>query len=127
MTASKPLPPMGEDPSIVKGQQVRAGYNAGLQAIRENRSLNELQVAEQVVAARENTNSQLSTLFVDLQKRRQARLDVLETLVPLGPAIPAGASAADTAVLHQAFRSGPLADESSLRSSRRGSLGNRLT
>lgn len=105
MTTAKPLPPMGQDPSIVEGQEVRAQFLALVPSIRQNQSLNNLAAAEQITAEWNKTNEKLGELFQDLQRRRQARLDALETTVPLGPAIPAGASAADSAVLHQAFRS----------------------
>jgi hypothetical protein len=104
-TATKPLPPMGEDPSIVKGQQIRHEFPPQAQSIRSDRSLTDLQAAEQVVDLWTRTNDKLTELYRDLQRRRQARLDALETLVPLGPAVPSDASAADAAVLHQAFRS----------------------
>jgi hypothetical protein len=104
MTATKPLPPMGEDPSVVEGQQVRNDFTSQAQSIRSNRSLTDLQVAEQVVGLWTRTNDKLAELYQDLQARRQARLDSLESLVPLGPAVPADASPADAAVLHQAFR-----------------------
>jgi hypothetical protein len=104
MTTTKPLPPMGQDPSILKGQQIRNEFAPHAQSIRANRSLTDLQVAEQVVDLWTRTNETLSELYQDLQRRRQARLDALENLVPLGPAIPADASAADRAVLHQSFR-----------------------
>lgn len=101
---TKPLPPMGQDPSIIEGQHVRAGFTPRMQGIRQNRSLTNLQVAEEVVNLWTEVNTKLQTLYVDLQTRRRARLESLEGLVPLGPAVPDGASPADVAVIQQAFR-----------------------
>jgi hypothetical protein len=101
---TKPLPPPNEDPSIVKGQQLRAEFTPTVQRTRTDSRLSNLQVAEQVAAFWETTNTQLAALFRNLQARRQARIATLETVVPLGPAIPAGSTAADTVVLQQAFR-----------------------
>lgn len=101
---SAPLPPMGQDPSVLAGQQVRADFTTNGQAIRQNVSLNDLQVAEQIVALWESSNTKLASQYEDLQSRRRARLAALDTVVPLGPAIPANASPADAAVLQQAFR-----------------------
>lgn len=101
---TKPLPPMGQDPSIVRGQEVRAEFVAAAQSTRQDRRLTNRQVAEQIVAAWESANSTLANLYEDLQNRRNARLEDLESVVPIGPAIPAGASPADVVVIQQAFR-----------------------
>lgn len=99
-----PLPPIAQDPSIVRGQQIKAAFTPSIQNVRKNRSLDQLAVAEEITRIWETSNAELAKLYTDLQNRRQARIQVLETLVPLGPAIPAGASAADTALLQQTFR-----------------------
>ncbi len=99
-----PLPPMGQDPSIIEGQRVRSRFAPEAQAIRQNRSLSERQVLEQIVALWQSTNARLSELYDDLQRRRHARLEALAGLVPLGPSVPADASPADAAVIQQAFR-----------------------
>jgi hypothetical protein len=101
---SAPMAQMGEDPSVREGQQVREQFTASAQAIRQNASLTDLQVAEKVVETWTSCNAQLARLYDDLQSRRRARLADLEKTVPLGPAIPADASQADVAVLQQAFR-----------------------
>lgn len=99
-----PLPPMGQDPSILRGQEIRAAFTRDAQATRQNRSLSDREAAEQIVALWTTTNEQLNGLFEDLQTRRRARLAALADVVPLGPAVPSDASPADAAVIHQAFR-----------------------
>lgn len=101
---TQPLPPMGQDPSILAGQQTRGTYTANAQDIRRSPSLSDMQAAEQIVALWNAANDTLSSLFEDLQARRQARIDELSTIVPLGPNVPADASAADAAVIQQSFR-----------------------
>ena len=101
---TSPLPPMGQDPSIVRGQQLRAAFTPQAQAIRADVSLDELAACEKVILLWSGINDELATLYQDLQSRRQARLNYLETIVPVGPNIPAGTSPADTVVLNAAFR-----------------------
>jgi hypothetical protein len=102
---TSPMPPIPEDPSFIEGQRLQAEYTAQSQAIRGDFGITDVAKAQQIVALWEATNARLSALYVDLQNRRQARIDVLEKIVPLGPGIAAGTSPADAAVLHQAFRS----------------------
>lgn len=103
--STKPMPVMGEDPSVTAGQQVRADFTDQAQKLRQDQRLTDLQAAEQITQLWSSSNASLAKLYEDLQSRRRARLAALDSIVPLGPNVPAGASPADAAVLQQAFRS----------------------
>lgn len=119
MATTKPLPPTAQDPAIIEGQQIKAGFVPAAQAIRMNRSLDELESAQQVVDLWNRTNERLAELFNDLTARRQARLADLESTVPLGPPITAKMSDADKALMQQAFRAA-LAEARSAPAEERG-------
>jgi hypothetical protein len=99
-----PLPPVHEDPSIVAGYQLQQDFVPKGAAIRGDTNLTPVAKAQQIVDLWESTNAELSRLWTDLQTRRQARIDQLSATVPVGPNVPADASEADKAVLHQAWR-----------------------
>jgi transcription elongation GreA/GreB family factor len=93
-----------EDPSMVEGQRLRAEYTTQSQAVRGDFYITDLAKAQQLTDLWESTNQRLAALYIDMQARRQARIDELEKIVPLGPGIAEGTSPADATVLHQAFR-----------------------
>lgn len=106
MTA--PLPPLGQDPSIVGAQQVRDEWLAITAEIRGNPDLTDLRRAQAIESVWNDANAHLTRLYRDLKARQLARIETLDKLVPIGPDIPAGASPADVAVLQQAFRAALL-------------------
>lgn len=101
---TSPLPAVPQDPSYLEGQHVKAVFAAQSQAIREDYGLTDVAKAEQITAIWSAANVTLAGLWRDLQPRRDARIDELETLIPMGPGIPPNTSPADTAVLMQAWR-----------------------
>jgi hypothetical protein len=101
---TNPLPPIPEDPAFLEGQQVKAAYAQQSQQIREDFGITDVVKAEQITAAWEAANATITRLWLDLQARRQARVDTLEATIPIGPGIPPNTSPADTAVLMQAWR-----------------------
>lgn len=104
MTTTKPLPPTAQDPTILEAQQIKANFVPNAQAIRSRLDIDEVQSAQNVVDLWTASNERLAALYNDLTARRQARLDDIEKLVPLGPPVDPTASPADAAVLQQAFR-----------------------
>ncbi len=104
-TKTKPLPPIAEDPTIIRAQQIAPELHDKFKAIRSNRDLSDLAKARQVVEAYNAAMAERSRLWEDLQGRRSARLQELQTLLPFGPGIPEGTSPADAAVMQAAFRS----------------------
>jgi hypothetical protein len=101
---TSPLPPVPEDPAFLEGQQVKATFAEQSQQIREDFGITDVAKAEQITAAWEAANATLAGLWRDLQARREARIDTLEALIPVGPGIPEGSSPADTSVLMAAWR-----------------------
>lgn len=102
---TQPMPPMGQDKAVLRGQELRQQFTEAVFSIRSDNRLTDLDVARRITTLYEDTNAKLAALFEDMQARRRARLADLETTVPLGPDIPANASPADKAVMFQAFRS----------------------
>jgi hypothetical protein len=101
---TSPLPPVPQDPAFLEGQQVKATFAEQSQLIREDFGITDVAKAEQITAAWEAANTTLAGLWRDLQARREARIDELEALIPVGPGVPPNTSPADTAVLMQAWR-----------------------
>ena len=79
---TSPLPPVPEDPAFLEGQQVKATFAEQSQQIREDFGITDVAKAEQITAAWEAANATLAGLWRDLQARREARIDELETLIP---------------------------------------------
>jgi hypothetical protein len=101
---TSPLPASKDDPSIVRGQVVQAEYLDQLKALRSNHAITDLDRARGIDAAWRTACTELAGLYEDLRSRRQVRLADLEQMVPVGPSIPADASAADRAVLQAAWK-----------------------
>jgi hypothetical protein len=101
---ASPLPPVPQDPAYLEGQQVKATFAAHAQQIREDFGITDVAKAERITAGWEAANTILAGLWRDIQARREARIDTLEALIPVGPGVPEGTSPADTAVLMQAWR-----------------------
>lgn len=98
------LSPVREDPAIQRGYSVKADYTTRLREIRDNLDLTPLVRAEQLAAAHEKLLTELDRLRTDLRDRRTARLATLESKIPMGAGVTAGASPADKAVLNASFR-----------------------
>jgi hypothetical protein len=99
-----PLPPTREDPSLVAAAKVTTEATAKIASIRANRDLSDLAKARQIDAAYTAVMTERARLWDDLQGRRLARLQDLQSLLPFGPGITENTSAADQAVLQAAFR-----------------------
>jgi hypothetical protein len=104
-TTSEPLPHISADPAFLAGNQLHADFEMQAEAIRTNPDLSEVAKAEAVASLWEATNHELGSHWQNLQQRRTERAQELNSLLPVGPAIPADASPADTAIIHQTFRS----------------------
>lgn len=103
---TEPLPAVRDDPSIAEGRQVKAQYLDQVQEIRYDFRATDLDKAQRLRAAWEQTTQRLSDLYADFIGRRRARLEEIQAQMPFGPNIPANASPADTVVLQQAWRVG---------------------
>lgn len=101
---TSPLPPTREDPALVAVAKVATEVTAKIASIRANRDLSDLAKARQIDAAYTAAMTERSRLWDDLQGRRVARLQDLQSLLPFGPGITENTSAADAAVLQAAFR-----------------------
>lgn len=99
-----PLPPVREDPALVRAAQIPAELTSKIAGIRADPMLSDLAKAQQIDAAYTAALTERSHLYRDLQDRRTARLQELQTLLPFGPGISDNASPADRAVLQAAFR-----------------------
>lgn len=98
-----PLPPIREDPSIVAGYAVKARCEAAMQAARNAVGVTDVDRAKGVLKAWKAGVDELTTLWGDLTARRTARREWIQQQLPFGPGVPDGVSAADRAVLMQAF------------------------
>ncbi len=101
---TSPLPPTREDPALVAAAKVSTEVTAKIASIRANHDLSDLAKALQIDAAYQAAMTERSRLWDDLQGRRVARLQDLQSLLPFGPGITENTSAADAAVLQAAFR-----------------------
>lgn len=102
---TSPLPaPLNTDPAFIAAKDAAATYMAAAAGVRGDMRLTDLAKAEQITQLWEDANASISAAWQDLTARRTARLAELQSLVPIGPNVPADASAADAAVLHQIFR-----------------------
>lgn len=101
---TSPLPPITADPAAVAAENARNDFFAAAQSIRRDIGINALQEAEQINEAWTAANAELVRLFADLQARRQARLEVVERTVPLGPPVTDDTTPADRIVIMQAWR-----------------------
>lgn len=101
---TSPMPDVPQDPAFLEGQRVKAVFGQRSQQIREDFGITDVAKAEQITAAWEAANATLAGLWRDIQARREARIDALEMLIPVGPGVPPNTSPADTAVLMQAWR-----------------------
>jgi hypothetical protein len=99
----KSLPEVNQDPLILQGRQAQLDFDRKVNEIRKDPMLSEVAKAEQIDAAWTDYRTTIETAQTKFYAQRQARLEQLEALVPIGPNIPADASRADAAVLHQAF------------------------
>ncbi|MCU1669504.1 MAG: hypothetical protein JWP40_2431 [Blastococcus sp.] len=102
---TQPMPPIQQDPALLKAQQAHDDFDTQAQAIREDFNLSDLAIAEKLSTLWESSNKTIAAAYQDLQRRREARLDQLQAAVPIGPNLPDDLSPADRAVLMQAFRS----------------------
>lgn len=102
--STSPLPAVNEDPAYARAQQAAGDYTAAASKVRGNQRITDLAKAEQIVSLWENANAAISAAWNDLTDRRRARLTELESLVPVGPGVPADATPADAIVYRQAFK-----------------------
>lgn len=101
---SSPLPDIQSDPAFLAAQTAAAEFTVSAQAVRANFQATPLMQAQTIATNWEAANAAIGRAWADLNARRQARLTALESLIPVGPNIPADASPADAALLHQLFR-----------------------
>lgn len=104
MATSTPMPTHDQDPDVNAARQAQGDYLAAVQEARSDYRSSDLAKAEAVDAAYTAYLTALQGAWDRLQARRRARLEYLETLVPVGPGIPADSTPADRAVLMAAFR-----------------------
>lgn len=102
--ATKPLPPVQQDPAFLKAQAVHDTFDEELQRIRQDFTTTDLAKAQEITKTWRAANDQIAAAWQDLTARRQARRDELQKVLPVGPNLPDGISPADKAVLQQAFR-----------------------
>ncbi|MGV9337881.1 hypothetical protein [Streptomyces sp. NPDC003688] len=99
-----PLPHPNEDVAFLEAREALAQYTATASKTRGDVNLSDIAKAEQIEAAYTKYCATISDAYKELMARRRARLEYLETLLPVGPGIPDGTSPADRAVLMTAFR-----------------------
>lgn len=97
------LPEVNADPAILEGQAIGTQYVLDAGTARADFSATDIDRARRVVAVWNAANTRRAQLYQDLQKRREARADWIETQLPIGPGISDDASPADRTVLQQAF------------------------
>ncbi|MET7752591.1 hypothetical protein [Micromonospora sp. NPDC005367] len=98
------VPAANADQAVLDGIAVQDTYQAKVFDVRNDRSLSELDRAEQLTAMYEQSSQVVQELSADFDSRRHARLAHLEAQIPRDPGITDGTSAADRAVLLAAFR-----------------------
>jgi hypothetical protein len=103
MAIPAPLPHPNDDPDHIAARASQQTFTEAAKKARETNG-SDLFVAEKVAALYETHKKEVRGAWESICQRRRDRLEYLETLVPVGPGIPAGTSAADKAVLMQAFR-----------------------
>ncbi|MFI6788615.1 hypothetical protein ACIBG4_14925 [Nonomuraea sp. NPDC050383] len=104
MAVPKPLPPTNEDSAIQAGFAAQETYAHTLEDIRLNQHTSPLAKAEAINNAYEAHVAELDRLFTDLRSRRVARLEYLQSQIPVGAGVDNTTSPADAAVLNAAFR-----------------------
>ncbi|WP_405492992.1 hypothetical protein [Streptomyces sp. NBC_00096] len=104
MAIPTPMPTHDQDPDINAARQTQADYLTAVQAARSDYRASDLAKAEAIDAAYTAYRTALQGAWDSLTSRRRARLEYLETLVPVGPGIPTDSTPADRAVLMAAFR-----------------------
>jgi hypothetical protein len=118
---TRPLPALQADPAFAAANEARATYASDAARVRGDFTLSDLGRAEQIVTLWEAASAAITAAYNDLSSRRRARLAELEAVVPVGPAVPADASPADSALLFEIFQRAldqardRAADEDSLR------------
>lgn len=98
-----PLPPVREDPAWLEAQTVADQYTHDAQAARQDHTLTDIARAQRIAVAWKTTVDRISQLRADLFTRRRARVEWIETQLPVGPGIIPGTSPADRTVLMTSF------------------------
>ncbi|MFF3872925.1 hypothetical protein [Streptomyces sp. NPDC001978] len=104
MAIPQPLPHANDDPNHLAARASKATFTTAAQAVRANPNISNRLKAQQVSDLYDTHVQETAQAYEQLTNRRRARLDYLESLVPVGTGIPADATAADKAVLMTAFR-----------------------
>lgn len=117
-----PLPHPNADPDHLAARRSKEDFTAAAKAARENFRLSDLAKAEEISAAYERHVQETAAAYESVTARRRARLEYLESLLPVGPGIPAGTSPADAAVLMTAFRTAFTTAKEAPRDKRRALL-----
>jgi hypothetical protein len=104
-----PMPPINEDPAIIRGYALRSAFDLECTPILADTTLSDLGVAQKIATLHAVVTAELAAAAQDYRNRRIARTAELAQVVPIGPDVPPAASPADRAVLLHAFRT-TLAD-----------------
>lgn len=99
-----PLPPVTEDPDVMKGLEIQDQYLKVVQKVRGDVTITDLTKAEALLNLWTSALDMLAQARDSYESRRQARMAKLAAVIPVGPLIPTGASPADAAFLQNAFR-----------------------
>lgn len=103
LTGPAPLPDVREDPTYTQALAAKEQYTATAAQARNDSLQHPALRAAGVVKAYESCIQTLATLHADLESRRRARQEWIETQLPIGPGIATGTSPADRTVLLAAF------------------------
>lgn len=93
-----------DDPDHGTARAARGWYTNRVAEIRADPMMSDLAKTQALAAAHRQHTADMAQAHGRLTARRQARLDYLTGLVPSGPDVPEGTSAADRAVLLSAWR-----------------------
>lgn len=101
--APAPLAPVRDDPAFIEAQALQTEYANAAQAARQDFNATDIARATRVVKLWKTVVTRMVELRQDLNARRRARIEWIETQLPVGPGITAGTTAADRVVLLAAF------------------------
>lgn len=97
------LPEIREDPALTEAQAAQEQYLVDVRQARANTLEHDVFRAARVVKLYNGLIEKLTGLWEDLASRRRARLEWLQSQLPLGPNIAPGTSPADREVLLAAW------------------------
>jgi hypothetical protein len=81
----KPMPHPNDDPDFQAARTARQTFEETADRVRQDFNLSDLAKAERITAAWDTYKAALDNAYKHLITRRRARLEHLESLIPVGP------------------------------------------